>query len=262
MAKAQTPEAEGKKSFWQKVSPVNWGNPVKWFRGSEPGATNTPPAARPEGRTEVASRSITPTNRPTATPSPATVAPPTSRPQAVAPPPAEPPPKPVIPRYTRRSLPSLSAGDRTAAQAQAQQAESATDREAALAAWQRAVKLDPSWTAAWLQTGRTALEVSNVGVALISGEAATTLEPSSAPAHQLLAASLARAGYPRDAAEHLERALTLNPGNAPAHLALAGIYARDLGESDLARPHYEKVLTLDPKHPQAGAIRVWLVNNP
>ena len=75
-------------------------------------------------------------------------------------------------------------------------------------------------------------------------------------------ASLARAGYPQDAAEHLERALTLNPGNAPAHLALAGLYARDLGESDLARPHYEKVLTLDPKHPQAGAIRVWLVNNP
>lgn len=261
VAVAEPPEAAGKKSFWQKVSPVNWGNPVKWFRGSEPGVTNTPPAARPPERTEVASRS-TPTNRPTATPPSATVASPTSRPQAAPPPPAEPPSKPVIPRYTRRTPTSLAAGDRTAAQAQAQKAESATDREAALAAWQRTVQLDPSWTAAWLQTGRTALEVSNVGVALISGEAATTLEPSSAPAHQLLAASLARAGYPRDAAEHLERALTLKPGNAPAHLALAGLYARDLGESDLARPHYEKVLTLDPKHPLAGAIRVWLVNNP
>ncbi len=262
VAVAETPEAAGKKSFWQKVSPVNWGNPVKWFRGSEPGVTNTPPATRPPERTEVASRAAAPTNRPAATPPSATVASPTSRPQAAPPPPAEPPSKPVIPRYTRRTPPSLAAGDRTAAQAQAQKAESATDREAALAAWQRTVQLDPSWTAAWLQTGRTALEVSNVGVALISGEAATTLEPSSAPAHQLLAASLARAGYPRDAAEHLERALTLNPGNAPAHLALAGLYARDLGESDLARPHYEKVLTLDPKHPQAGAIRVWLVNNP
>lgn len=262
VAVAETPEATGKKSFWQKVSPVNWGNPVKWFRGSEPGITNSPPAARPPERTEVASRGAAPTNRPTATPPPATEASTTARPQPAPTTPAEPPSKPVIPRYTRRTLPSLAAGDRTAAQAQAQQAESATDREAALAAWQRTVQLDPSWTAAWLQTGRTALEVSNVGVALISGEAATTLEPSSAPAHQLLAASLARAGYPRDAAEHLERALTLNPGNAPAHLALAGLYARDLGESDLARPHYERVLALDPKHPQAGAIRVWLVNNP
>lgn len=253
-------EAAGRKNFWQKVNPVNWGNPVKWFRGSESEEPSEASPVRTPGPADSAALASTDRAIP---PSRATVvAPVTPAPVARVAPPVEPPAKPVIPRYARRMTTPLTSGDRTAAQAQAQQAESVTDRELALAAWQRTVQLDPSWTAAWLQTGRVALETSNVGVALLSGEAATTLDPASAPAHQLFAAALARSGFSRDAAEELERAVSLSKGNAAAHLALAGLYARDLGDSARARPHYEMVLKLDPKNSQAGAIRVWLASNP
>lgn len=246
------------KTFWQRVSPVNWGNPVKWFRDSE----TTPPTNAQMAKVVEKPASSSPVPTPSRETSSPPVSPtPVARPIAPAPL-STVPSKPVVSRYPRHAAPVLSAGNRPAAEAQVRQAESTPDRDAALAAWQRAVQLDPSWGAAWMQTGRLALEGANTSVVLQAGEAATLLEPTSASAHQLFAAGLARAGYPKDAAEHLERAVTLAPGNAPAHLALAGIYARDLGEIELARPHYEKVLLLDPKHPQAGAIRVWLSNNP
>ena len=113
-----------------------------------------------------------------------------------------------------------------------------------------------------MELGRLALDTSKPALALQAGEALTTLDPSAASSHQLFAAALARAGYPRDAADELEKAVAIAPGNAGVHLALAGIYARDLAEPALARPHYEQVLALDPKHPQAAAIRVWLASNP
>lgn len=246
----------GKKTFWQKVSPVNWGNPVKWFRGSE-ADTNAPttlakasekPAARPPA-----------TNRVTSPPASATKAPAVSVPPPSAP---APPAKPVVPRYVRRSVPVVSPGNRGAAEASARQAEASLDNEAALAAWQRAVQQDPSWSVAWMEFGRLALDTSKPNLALQAGEALTTLDPAAASSHQLFAAALARAGYPRDAAEELEKAIAIAPGNAGVHLALAGIYARDLAEPSLARPHYEQVLALDPKHAQAAAIRVWLASNP
>ena len=251
-------ETTGKKTFWQKVNPVNWGNPVKWFRADETAEGTNAPAGRSADRPEAPSRVAS-------TPPAQSPPPPVVKPVAPNPTPVSvqsPAPKPVVSRYPRRSLPPLKPGNRVAAEAQAQVAEATADRQAALTAWQRVVEADPSWTAAWLQTGRVALESSNVGVALQAGESAIALDPNSAPAHQVFAASLSRAGYSRDAAEQLERALQLAPGNAPGHLALAGLYARDLGEVELARPHYETVLALDPKHPQAAAIRLWLANNP
>jgi len=253
-----TAGAEDRKTFWQRVSPANWGNPVKWFRDDSGASTTNAILNRPQETTLArATERATGTTTNRSNPPP----PAASRPAPVEPP-AERPAKPVVPRYVPRNAPSVSAGDRNAAEALARQAENTLDREAALGVWLRTVQSDPSWTAAWMQTGRLALETGNNSEALRAGEAVTTLEPSSAPAHQLFAASLARAGFPRDAAEQLERAATLSPGNAQLHLALAGLYARDLGEPALARPHYERVLTLDPRNAQAGAIRVWLANNP
>ena len=246
----------GKKTFWQKVSPVNWGNPVKWFRGSEADTNATTTLAKttekPVTRSPATNRVATPPA--SATQVPAVSAPPPSAPA--------PPAKPVVPRYVRRSVPVVSPGNRSAAEASARQAEASLDNEAALVGWQRAVQQDPSWSAAWMELGRLALDTSKPALALQAGEALTTLDPSAASSHQLFAAALARAGYPRDAADELEKAVAIAPGNAGVHLALAGIYARDLAEPALARPHYEQVLALDPKHPQAAAIRVWLASNP
>jgi len=253
-----TPPADSaeRRTFWQRVNPVAWGNPLKWFRNDD-SETNRPPAAK-----EVARKSPPPTSTPPATlPLPATT--PTLTPAVVAPAPRPTPPvrpapqKPVIARYPAGTPPVLTPGNRAAAESVATQA--STDR---LAAWRKAVQLDPSWSEGWQQIGRLALESGRPRDALSAGEAAVTLEPNSAATHQLFAAALSRSGYPADAAEQLERAVTLAPGNAPTHLALAGIYARDLVETSRARPHYEQVLALDPQHPQAAAIQMWLAANP
>ncbi|MBN9693190.1 MAG: tetratricopeptide repeat protein [Verrucomicrobia bacterium] len=245
-----------RRTFWQRVNPVAWGNPMKWFRGDDD--TNRPPvvAAAPAPTPTPASTPLR-----TAAPPPATTLPvpaPTAT-NAVAErtPVRTPQPKPVVARYKPYPMPALTPGNRAAAEAATLPA--TTDR---LTQWQRAVQLDPSWSVGWQQLGRLAMESGRTDLALIASEAAVTLEPKSAPAHQLFAAALAKAGYPADAADQLEQALSLAPGSAQAHLALAGIYARDLAEPDKARPHYERVLILDPQHPQAASIQIWLASQP
>ena len=62
--------------------------------------------------------------------------------------------------------------------------------------------------------------------------------------------------------QELEKLLTAHPEEARAHLSLANLYAQQLNQPSLARPHYLKVLAIDPRHPQATAIRYWLAANP
>ncbi len=234
------------RTFWQRVNPANWGNPMKWFRDKE----EVPPsAASTEQPRAHASTVATPGGGLPANPAPE----PTSPPPAAA----HPPSQPGVPRHVRQTASVLEPGNRTAAETAA--GEITDDR---LAAWKKAAQLDPSWSVAWQQVGRLALESGHPAEALTAAEALIALEPQSAGAHQLFAAALARAGFPADAAAELEQAVTLSPGNASVHLALAGIYARDLAEPARARPHYEQVLALHPQHPQAAAIRIWLAANP
>ncbi len=251
-------ETESRKTFWKRVNPVSWGNPMKWFRDN-PTATNRPPAPKEIAK---AKPKAAPTNAaPSTLPLPSAT-PPTANPPAVStaaprrPPPAA-PAKPVVPRYPQGNVSTLTPGNRAAAEAAA--AQSSADRVETL---ERAVQLDPSWSAGWMQLGRAAIEAGRPRVALTAGEAAVTLEPKSAAAQQLFAAALSRSGYSADAADHLEQAVEIAPGNAAVHLALAGIYARELGETARARVHYEQVLSIDPQHPQAAAIRSWLSSNP
>jgi hypothetical protein len=70
-----------------------------------------------------------------------------------------------------------------------------------------------------------------------------------------------------DAAQELEKLLagsSNEPSNhlAAAHLVLANLYADQLRQNQSARPHYAKVLELDPQNPQGTAIRYWLRDNP
>ena len=46
-----------------------------------------------------------------------------------------------------------------------------------------------------------------------------------------------------------------------AHLTLANLYAEEFHQPAAARPHYLKVLELDPQNSQATAIRYWLRDN-
>jgi len=245
----------GRRTFWKRVNPVSWGNPVKWF-GSGP---------KPE-KTVTVLRSVT--NRPATAsktlPIPAAaVAPPLA--PVVKPAASLSTQKPAFPRYVRRAPASLPAGKRTEAERFFGTAIAAHDRHDladALVLYQHAVELDPSYLAAHHNLALVAMEEGDVQRALLAGECATRIDPGSVPALRVFAGALQRGGFPVDAAEQLDRLLGADPSDVAAHLSLAGLKAGPLGDPGSARSHYERVLALDPRHPQAAAIRVWLSSNP
>ncbi len=242
----------GRRTFWKRVNPVGWGNPVKWF-GS---------GSKPEKPATV-SRLATP--RPVAVsktlPLPAS-APATEAPKAVAKPTA---PRPVVARYVRRAPAVLPAGKRTEAERFFNTAIAAHDRHDladALALYQHAIELDPSYLAAHHNLALVAMEEGDVQRALLAADCAARIDPVSVPALRVFAAALQRGGFPADAADQLGRLVGVDPSDVAAHLSLAGLNAGPLGDPTTARRHYERVLALDPRHPQAAAIRVWLAANP
>jgi tetratricopeptide (TPR) repeat protein len=93
-------------------------------------------------------------------------------------------------------------------------------------------------------------------------ERALSIKPTDANARFNFALALQKAGHPRDAANELETLLAAQPDEARAHLSLANLYAQELGQPARARPHYLQVLELQPRHPQAAAIRQWLNSHP
>jgi len=102
---------------------------------------------------------------------------------------------------------------------------------------------------------------------LTSYEYALAIQPTSFDAHYIdarynFALVLKQAHYLSEAANELEKVLASSPNETRAHLALANIYAQQLRQPAKARPHYLKVLEVEPQHPQAGSIRYWLAANP
>ncbi|MEI6355694.1 MAG: tetratricopeptide repeat protein [Verrucomicrobiota bacterium] len=245
----------GRRTFWKRVNPVSWGNPVKWF-GSGP---------KPEKPVTVL-RLVThrPATASKTLPIPATAAA-TPIAAAVKPAAAAVSAKPVFPRYVLRAPASLPAGKRTEAERFFGTAIAAHDRHDladALVLYQHAVELDPSYLAAHHNLALVAMEEGDVQRALLAAECAARIDPGSVPALRVFAAALQRGGFPSDAADQLDRLVGVDPSDVAAQLSLAGLKAGPLGDPGSARSHYERVLALDPRHPQAAAIRVWLSSNP
>ncbi len=233
-----------KKGFWQKVNPVSWGNPVKWFR-KDPGGPDSPVVPATPSRS--ASR-VTPLEVPPVAAPEVTVATP-----------------PVFPRYEPAHPRPAPTGNRAAAEAEFQRGATAHQRHdipAATAAYRRAVQLDPSHFEAQHNLAIAALEGSDLPTALLASESALFLQPTSVNSRYNYAVALQRSRHPYDAAEQLEQIAAQHPDDPNAHLALASLYAGDLEDAVKARRHYERVLALDPRHPQAANIRRWLERNP
>lgn len=249
-------EPAKRRTLWQRANPVNWANPVKWFR-SDPTSMATNGLA--------AGSSARPASPANTLPLPEASAPVATSAILVAPRPKPKPVKPVVAHYTSRAPATLPVGDHAAAELQfnaAVTAHDARDLRTAIGLYQRAAELDPACFAAHHNLGLAALDAGDLPRALLAGDCATRLDPKSVSARRLFAAALQRANFPAEAAQQLERLLAQEPNDAPAELALAGLYARALGEPEKARPHYERVLELDPQNQQAGAIRVWLSEQP
>ena len=132
----------------------------------------------------------------------------------------------------------------------------------ALQSYRRATQLDPSYFEAHYRLGLAAFEVRSFRLALGAWEPALALRPNYADARYNFALTLKASNYPNDAADELEKLLALHPDEARGHLTLGNLYAEQLRDIPRARRHYGRVLQLDPRNPQAQAIRYWLVANP
>jgi len=143
-----------------------------------------------------------------------------------------------------------------------QQAQRANRDVEALQFFRRAAQLDPTYFEAFYCVGLTAFKIRSFQTALNAWESALALRPNDSDARYNLALTLKASNSPQDAATELERLLSLHPDEARAHLTLGNLYADQLRDIQRARKHYNRVLQLDPRNPQAQAIRYWLVANP
>ena len=270
-----SPPAGKPRSFWTRMNPVRWfsGGPVQEAPGSKPATPlNLPQVSAPmqsvPSNSAAASlvASGTPVLPPQFSPSSPSQVQQAPQLQVQAQPPAPaPPPKPVIPRYKRQSAAALVPGDRQAAQAEfirASEAIRQRNLSDGAAAYRQAADLDPSYYEAQYNLSLASLENGDTTQAVLAAENATLLQPASEDARLQFASSLQRAGYPADAADEYEKAAAKRPGDSSLQMALASLYAREMLDPAKARPHYEKVLALNPQHPKADAIRAWLAANP
>lgn len=236
---------EEKPGFLSKV------NPARWFKDDEK---------------EKEPERVAPQNAPIATP-PRAETPAPARPSY---PPVvkvtEPKPEPprVIARYQYRRPAPLKAGNRAAAEKVFQMGAQAHQRkrlDEAMAAYQNATSLDPSFFDAHYNLGLAAYQTRNLPLALSANELALAAKPKSKDARYNFALALREAGYPADAANELRTLVAEYPDEVRAHFTLANLYAQQLDQPALARKHYLAVLESSPNHPEAGSIRHWLANN-
>ncbi len=165
---------------------------------------------------------------------------------------------------TDASIASGSTNRKSAEQALAtgQQLQRAGKLAEALQSYKRATQLDEGYFEAQYCLGLAAFESRSFKVAAGAWEKAMAIRPDSADARYNLALTLKAEGRSQAAADELEKMLALHPDEARGHLTLGNLYAEQLRDTTRARKHYGKVLLLDPRNPQAQAIRYWLVANP
>ena len=174
------------------------------------------------------------------------------------------PPRSAGPRYAYLCPAKPAPGNRPQAQLAFEQglrAQSAERLSEAAQAYRRAIQLDPAFFAAEYNLGLVATEARNWPTALAAYEEALAIEPDSANARYNFALVLSQANYLADAVNELERLLASHRRDVRAHLALANLLAQQLRQPAKARPHYQRVIELEPGLPQAAAIRDWLEAN-
>ena len=161
--------------------------------------------------------------------------------------------------------PALKTSDRKLAEqtlATGQQLQRAGKLAEALQSYKRATLLDENYFEAQYCLGLAAFESRSFKAASTAWEKAIAIRPDSADARYNLALTFKAEGRFQDAADELEKLLALHPDEARGHLTLGNLYAERLLDVTRARKHYGSVLKLDPRNPQAQAIRYWLVANP
>ncbi|MDB6065930.1 MAG: Tetratricopeptide 2 repeat protein [Pedosphaera sp.] len=178
---------------------------------------------------------------------------------------------PSMARYSY-ALPSRPAnGNRVLAEAsysQGVQAQRERRFSDAVGLYRTAIQSDPGYFEAQLNLGLASYELGELPQSLLAYETALAINPASFNARFNFALALKKAGYIQDSAQELERLLAMTGAAEPAdhlamaHLTLANLYSGDFHRPAFAKPHYLKVLELDPGSSQATSIRYWLQDNP
>lgn len=102
-----------------------------------------------------------------------------------------------------------------------------------------------------LQRAKECLRAENFVGSIVWLRKAVEIEPDSSKHHALLGRSLAAVPqYRREAVEHLHRAIELDSLNTFAHFQFAKLL-EEMGLPWRARPHYQKVVELDPENTEA-----------
>jgi tetratricopeptide (TPR) repeat protein len=169
------------------------------------------------------------------------------------------------PRYQYLDLAKPAPGNRAAAEplvAAGYQAQKARKLDEAARQYTAALQKDPSYFEACYNLTLVALDVGDLRAALHASELAVAIKPESAEARITLATALDRSGYWNDAVDQLEKVLKTSPEDAKAHLLLGNVFAQKLNLPGRARPHYQRVIEIEPRHPRASEIRYWLAANP
>jgi len=169
------------------------------------------------------------------------------------------------PRYQYASLAVPAAGNRTEAErafSRGLQAQTGRRYAQAIEAYQEATRLDPAFYEAHYNLALTYSRQNNPAAALTSYEKALAIRPDSADARYNFALLLMGNRYTLDAIAEFEKVIAAHLTEARAHLALGNIYAQELHQPAKAKVHYRRVIEIDPRHPQASAIALWLKANP
>jgi tetratricopeptide (TPR) repeat protein len=170
-----------------------------------------------------------------------------------------------VPRYNYLAPPAPTAGSRVEADKDFKRglrAQKSGNHAQAIADYQAAVRNDPAYYDAYYNLGLAALEKGDSPLSLWAYEIALALRPDSEDARYNFALALKSGGYWLDAVEELQRILSATPSSARSHLSLANLYSQQLRQPRQAREHYERVLELNPRHPESTKIRYWLAANP
>lgn len=244
-AAAPPAQAGTKPSLFQRLNPLRLVGLSGSSEPSKPPVTPIPTGSRPP-------------EAPAATAPIATISPP---PAVATPAPA---PRPEYPRFKYVRPVKPTPGDTTRAAlliAEAFQRQRAGEARQAVQIYDQARQADPASFAACYNLGVAAFDLGDWPLALDAYEQALANRPDDANARLNFALTLERAGFPIDAADELDTLLELQSTNVEAHLALANLQSEVLEDRAKARAHYERVIELEPRHPQAPAIRRWLAAN-
>ena len=153
-----------------------------------------------------------------------------------------------------RVMPQRKADEWVALGVEREESESEAGLQAAVAAYESALDIDPGHVDALNNLGMLSYEQGNLAEATLLFRRGAELHPHHVLSHFNLGSVLEESGELEKARKHLRMAVRLDPEHADAHYNLAFVCDR-LGAFSEARRHWRRYLELDPDSSWANYAR-------